>query len=137
VGDSTLAAEARQLTQVLQRVNEIIPNVLELDHCNITFSLFSDKPVPPAIRQSVVATATANLRTVVSALAGLRYPFPHARPDISVLEYVQLGIPAAPPAARVEVECAAYAGQLLALNRRALGRLAMIAEKIEAQVIAA
>lgn len=143
MGDSTLAPEALHLTQVLQRVGEIIPCLLELDHCAVMFSMLNKNnggARGPRIEQAVQAAAAgahANLREVESRLTGLRYPFPHARPNLSVLEYVQIGISTSPPLGHLEHQCATYVSQLLALNKRAMGRLAMIAETIEAQVVAA
>lgn len=143
VGDSTLGPEAFQLIKVLNQVGTIVPCLQELDHCAVTLSMLVGKrstgPNAAKIEQAILSVANgarANLSEVHARLAELPYPFPHVRPNLSVMEYVQFEIPNGTAIDALDLQCRVHVDQLFALNKRIMGRLAMIAEKIERQVIA-
>jgi hypothetical protein len=142
VGNLSLWPEAVKLVRLVQRIGEIIPCLLELDHCGVSLSLLIEKrTTAPSLTkleeiiQSLANVIEANLRQIRSRLSEQVYPFPHAKGRITVIQYAECDVSAEHSLTALGLLCRSYVDRLYALNGRLLGRLAMIAEQVESQVI--
>ena len=136
--DGFSVAELDQLLEMFQHVNERLGQLLMIRDSQITMgkllSILSDnndnEKLINHIRQSM-QTLFEHITDLRSSLAGLPYPFDHARADISVADYLLKEIPDRENPVALYEAADAIGNALPPLQARVLGRLCQIAECVE------
>lgn len=139
-----LAEEARELVKLLGPLGQVMPAVTELGRtAQALDSLFEGrkseeaaKTIDPVIER-LVSHARAQITAMDQRLAGLRYPFKHARGQIGVVDFARHPQPHQNPWVAAYQECSGRAERLNQLYWRVIGRLAAIAETVEQEVLGA
>jgi Zn-dependent protease with chaperone function len=75
-----------------------------------------------------------NIKAIRVQLEGLQYPFPHAREELSIVEFARSDIPATHKLEALFNNCRCHLSRLLPLYQRVLARLTFIATKVEEQI---
>jgi hypothetical protein len=130
--------ETRAMVRLLSQLGPTLPTVTELDQMGDTLQYLlnarqSDeaaKSIDPVLAQRT-EMARRKIAWINDRLAGLAYPFKHARGSLSIIEYASDDTHHDHQWVRIMQECNAYSERLGQLYSRIIGRLAVIAEGVE------
>ena len=75
-----------------------------------------------------------NLKSIRDELQGLRYPFLHAREELTIVDFARSDIPATNKLEALFNNCNCHLSRLLPFYQRVLARLTFIATKVEEQI---
>jgi Zn-dependent protease with chaperone function len=133
-----LQAEAEVLLKVYGSVGATLPALHDLNRKVRAFVMLAqnrNNHSAPERVDAEINSLVRGLRELVariqSKLEGLRYPFRHARGEISIIEYARYGKQDEAEWETVYHDANAHLERLFALHYRALGRLLVIADVAE------
>jgi len=133
-----LQAEAEMLLKVYGSVGATLTALHELNRKLRPFVMlarYRNNHAEPERVDAEINTLVRGLRELIAQihlkLEGMRYPFPHARGEISVIEYAGYGKQDDAEWETVYHEASAHLERLFALHYRVLGRLLVIADLAE------
>lgn len=138
-GASASQAECRALLPIVAQIANLHASILELRNCNAVFAallghLQGNERLDSLVREIVeqASRTRSQLADLKSAFDRIDYPFDHASGAISVSSYLLKLVPPEGEIGEILQSAGEVVDKLFNLYGRAIGRLCVIAEAIEA-----